>query len=425
MHLLLGLLIVGLLGFLIYRALGSAGGQGLVAQESAEAASLAARLDVAFVADGKLFFRSAGSDVQQIHSAHAEEAMDRVERSRQRNDWKQNTSFGITAGGGMRNFGAADTPVAIVSALFDTQRRQLLYSQWDQTVGGLFACTPNVPGEQRILLKQQLHLDNLALSPDGERLCAASYKTDGVANIVLMKRDGSELREVTGGDTVDTAPAWIPGAEHKLLFQSAGLARTSGGHVVAQGHASIQMLDMQSGTISPVLENPAFDFLRPRVSPDGNLLYIRRPYEQPRYEAGNMLLDTLLLPFRLARAVFHYLNFFSLMYSRKPLTSASGPEVRADIKNIVLQGRRIDAEEALRKAHSVHGVPSLVPASWELVSRTRDGADTVLAQGVASYDIDAQGRVIYSNGRGVFALGGAGRSALVFKSDLIADVQLA
>jgi len=87
---------------------------------------------------------------------------------------------------------------------------------------------------------------------------------------------------VTGGDTVDSAPAWIPGEPKQLLFQSSGLARNEQGYVVAQGHASIQLLDMETGTISPVLDGLRFDYLKPRVCPAGNLMFIRRPFEAPQ-----------------------------------------------------------------------------------------------------------------------------------------------
>jgi hypothetical protein len=145
-------------------------------------------------------------------------------------------------------------------------------------------------------------------------------------------------------------------------------------------------------------------------------------YEAPRYGLGNVLIDTLLFPFRLLRAVFHFLNFFSLMYTRKPLTSASGPAVQADLKNILLQGRRIDAEKILRSARPVHGVPSLVPESWELVSRNQEGVERVLATNVASYDIGPDGTIVYSNGRGVFVLDQDGSSRLALTEDLVAEV---
>ncbi len=69
--------------------------------------------------------------------------------------------------------------------------------------------------------------------------------------------------------------------------------------------------------------------------------------------------------------------------------------MEADWKNILLQGKRIDAEKALREAPAVHEVPSLVPADWQLVRRSPNGAEQVLATRVASYDIGADGAVVY------------------------------
>jgi hypothetical protein len=110
------------------------------------------------------------------------------------------------------------------------------------------------------------------------------------------------------------------------------------------------------------------------------------------------------------------------MYSRKPLAGAAGPKVQADIKNIVLKGRHIDAEKALRKENPINGVKSLVPRSWELVSRTSQGQETVLATNVASYDLMADGSIIYSNGRAIFMLGRGGQPSLLLKEDLIGDI---
>jgi hypothetical protein len=63
-----------------------------------------------------------------------------------------------------------------------------------------------------------------------------------------------------------------------------------------------------------------------------------------------------------------------------------------------------------------------VPRSWELVSRNRQGQETVLATNVASYDLMADGSIIYSNGRAVFMLGQGGQTTLILKEDLVGDV---
>jgi hypothetical protein len=421
MHVLLGLLVVAVVGYLVYRAFIAPASPPPAAQAGA-----AGRSDrgFAFLSNGLIFHRERGGEVQQLHSAYAQEAMDRRERARDRHSWKQGTSFGIAAGGGMRDFEAADKPLVATTASF-AANGDLLYFLKDETVGGLFRRVAATGNELRVLLRNNLHLEDLCPSPDGSLLAASAIQTVGVANIVLLEADGSKLREVTGGDTVDAAPSWIPDAPQRLLFQSSGLARNEQGHVVALSSASIQMLDMESGKVTPVLEDPRQDYLKPRVGPEGHLLFIRRPYEAPSYGAASALTDTLFFPFRLLRAVFHYLNFFSLMYTRKPLTSASGPATKADLKDILLKGKRIDAQKALRSERPVQGVPSLVPSSWELVRRSRDGEEQVLATNVASYDVGPDGTIVYSNGRGVFVLGRDGSAGLALKDELIAEVYAA
>jgi hypothetical protein len=414
MHVLLGLLAAALLAYVVYRFTRSA-------QPAEATPAIRSGQPFAFISNGMLFRRERGADVTQIHSPYVQEAADRRERARERHSWKQGTSFGVAAGGGMRNFEAADRPPQALSAAF-VPDGDLFYFLKDESVGGLFRLEAASGRELRVLLRQNLSLTDLSPSADGSVLAASSQQPSGICNIALLQADGSGLREVTGGDTVDSAPAWIPGLPNRLLFQSCGLARSAEGYVVAQGNATIQKLDMDTGSISPILDDPRFDHLKPRVSASGELLFIRRPYEPPRYAGQAFLLDMLLFPFRLLRAVFHYLNFFSLMYSRKPLTSASGPAVQADLKNILLQGRRIDAEKALRSARAVHGVPSLVPESWELVSRDLQGRERVLATNVASFDLGSDGTVIYSNGRGVFVLQQDGTSQLAVTGDLVGEV---
>jgi len=414
MHVIFVLLAVGVVGFLVYRFYFAPARPSQVAGPRSDTA-------LAFISNGMLFFRERGGKVQQLHSPYAQEAQDRRERVRERHSWKEGTSFAISAGGRMRDTQGVDKPLVATSAVYQRDG-SLFYFLKDENIGGLFRRDAASGNEERVLLRQGLQLGDLMLSPEGSQLAASSQRQGGIANIALVGTDGNSLREVTGGDTVDTAPCWIPGVANRMLFQSCGLARDAQGYIVAQGPASVQKLDMESGSVTPILDDAGFDHLKPRVDAAGNLLFIRRPYEAPRYEAHSFLTDILLFPFRLLRAVFHYLNFFSLMYSRKPLTSASGPAFQADLKNILLQGRRIDAEKALRSARTVQGVPSLVPDSWVLVRRDAGGQERVLATNVASYDLAGDGSILFSNGGGVFVLESDGSARLAVTDELVLDV---
>ena len=374
----------------------------------------------AFISKGKLFVRNQNNQVEQIHSPHVQEMIDRMQRHQQIHGWKANTSLATSYTGQNPGQAADQVDLQVVSAQF-TKDKTLLYFMRDKNVGGLFKYDIENKQERRLLHQQNLNLENMTLSADGEHLLCSKHYANGIADIVMYDNEGNGERQLTEGDTVDSAPAWIPGEEDQILYQSSGLARSEDGYVVASGPASIKLLDLKNNEVTTVLEQREFDFMQPKVDQQGNLYFIRRPYEALQYHGGNFLLDMLLFPFRLLRALFHYLNFFSLMYSRKPLTSASGPEVKADLKDLLIKGKRIDAEKALRKESRVNGIPSLVPGSWQLIRRSRSGHETVLAKNVASFDINANDVILYSNGYAVFSLTPDNNSVLL-RDKYIADV---
>jgi hypothetical protein len=375
---------------------------------------------LAFISNGKLFYQAPGDELRELQSPHVRNVMERMERSRQLHGWKEGTAFGRSFTGRNLHAGAGGVGIQATSAQFTAPDR-VLYFLRDDSFGGLFEYDLTQDTEKRLLHKQYLSLEDLRLHPDGDRLLCAQHARNGASNIVVMNADGGGHRELTGGDTVDTAPAWVPGQADHVLFQSSGLARNPAGYVIAHGPTAIQMADTAAGSLTVVLEDPRLDFLQPRVGADGFLYFIRRPYEAPRYGVESALTDALMFPFRLLRALFHYLNFFSLMYTRKPLITAAGPEVQADLKEILLKGKRLDAEAALRTGVRLNGVPSLVPASWQLMRRSPQGDEQVLASHVASFDIAADGAILFSNGYGVFALDGASPQVLL-RDKLIADV---
>jgi hypothetical protein len=374
---------------------------------------------LAYLSKGKLFVKQATGSSEEINSAYIQSFLDKKEKNQSLHGWKEGTAWG-TNHVGKQTVTSDDSQPIKFRSVQTTADGNLLYFLAGNGFGGLFEYDTDTGKELRHLHRQKLDYRDLTYSASRDQILCASHYTNGIANIVLAKRDGTENCEVTGGDTVDSKPSWVNPVDNSIVYQSQGQARNDAGYVIAHGPASILMLDLDTGDLDTVLEDEQTDFLCPKVDPQGNLLYIRRPYETAAYHPNQAITDTLFFPFRLLRAVFHFLNFFSLMYSRKPLTSASGPEVKADIKDILLQGKRIDAENALRKAHLVQGVPSLVPASWQLIKRNRHGQETVLANHVASFDLTNDGTLLYSNGCGVFQIFENGMS-LVHKDKIIED----
>lgn len=416
MHIVILVLVLVIVYLVLTRKPGDSGDTGSVVSGH----TMAGRL--AFIARGKVFLRDDNSErLREIHSPHVQEIMDRIEQRKQRHGWKEGTAFSQSFTGHRRQSGSDTLEIKATSVEFAPDNA-LLYFLRDDSFGGLFRYDIEKGEERRLIHKQKLFFDCLNVDSENDRILCAQVSGNGVSNIVVMTLDGDEYREVTGGDTIDTAPASVPGEPTQIVFQSSGIARAETGHVIAQGPSSLQLLDLTEGSLEPIVEDDKTDYLHPRVSPEGDLYYIRRPFELPSYSGSSFLVDFILFPFRLLRAVFHYLNFFSLMYTRKPLTSASGPLVEADLKDILVKGKRIDAENAARKLNRLHGVPSLVPKTWQLIRRDQSGREEILATNVAAYDLTSGGQVLYSNGYGVFALMDDARSAVVLRDTLIAEV---
>jgi hypothetical protein len=173
-----------------------------------------------------------------------------------------------------------------------------------------------------------------------------------------------------------------------------------------------------------LVEEDDFDALAPRMTADGTLFFIRRPYQplgQP-VSPLKMATDILLFPFRLLRAIAHFLNFFSIMFSQKPLMTAGGPPKEGpDERFLMLWGRVIDTQKILRSQKPGDG-GALVPGSWQLIKRTSDNTETVIARNVISYDLCGDHSIIYTDGASVFHVTEAGVSTRIGQGKLIERV---
>ena len=210
MHAIVAVLVVAAFGYLAYRTFRSQPGRPV--SPVASAATVQRR--VAFLSSGQIFVREPGGKTEPLDSPYVQEAIDRRERARERNSWKQGTSFRIAAGGGTRDFEPSDRPIVATSATSEPGGSFLYFLQ-DESIGGLFRRDLSSGVELRVLSRKNLKLSDLSVSPDGTLIAASAEQSTGSANIALLGSDGGNYREVTGGDSVDSAPAWIPGAPRR------------------------------------------------------------------------------------------------------------------------------------------------------------------------------------------------------------------
>jgi hypothetical protein len=379
---------------------------------------------IAYLAGGKLRVKAGEEPPRTIESQYGQTIRDRAVKAAQRHAWKaQGTgdkflSGEMLWGRAVRDPGAVR--VDITSICGGQPGGQILYSLESDSLCGILAVEGFGVEERRLWNNHAQRLRYLSHHPVQGHLACSLENRFGTANIAVVLGDGSGLREVTEGDSVDTAPRWIPGDSLRLVFQSAGVGRDRDGHFAALAPYAIQELDVDNGDLTTLAEDPQHDLLTPQKTADGALFYIRRPHRAPHHVSiGRFSKDILLFPFRLLYAIVQYLNFFSAIYTGKKLTSVGSARTKQQLDQMMIWGNLV---HAAKTEPDGDGAPDLVPKSWQLV-RVRSGGDPeTLAKGVLAYDIAPDGSVIFSNGSAIYRLDSNGRQDRLLKDRLIEQV---
>ena len=385
-------------------------------------------LRLAYLSQGKLFFKHGDLAVRQIESQFGQEIVDRALSLQQRREWKTRGREGTYFSGAML-WGVSQNDPRITHARITgvtpgSEEGKLYYILETEAVGGLLLYDWQQDSERRIFHKESFWVNDMDCHPEDNTLICSRNFQNGTANLARLK--GFTLHEITEGDSVDAAPSWVLGSKQEIVFQSAGVGRNASGFPIGLGPFCIEKIELEKGTLTTLLEDPEFDFLLPHMTAAGDLYFIRRPYEdsgKSNYSFLNLVTDVLLFPFRLIRTIFHFLDFMSQAFSKRGLTTAGGPKTEEEEqKTILLRGKIIDAQKAMREAGNDKTAPALVPNSWELVRRQANGEETVLAKGVVAFDLDATGNLIYTDGSAVYGLDQNGKAQRLLKDRLIQDV---
>jgi hypothetical protein len=386
----------------------------------------------AYLSQGRLYVKLGDEPVRAVDSKFGESVRQRAAQIQNRNAWKtRGTGARFMSGGVLWGRGAEpdalEMPIRITGVSPGAKPGELFYSLSTDEIGGVFLLRERATDELRLLHTADFRVRRLAAGRGQDAVACVIQHQGGPSAIAVMHSDGTELREVTQGDTIDDAPHWVPGSSREIVFQSAAIGRNHSGFAVTQAAFAIHKLDLEEGTVTLMAEDPRFDLLTPQVASDGSLYYIRRPYRNPNQSVspGRAALDLLALPFRLVFAFFQYLNFFALRYTGNPLTTAGNARQKhADIRKVMMWGNLLDADKAAGQAED--GTPTLVPKSWELVRRAPagggDGREEVVAKGVLSFDLEAEGSLLYSNGGGIYRVDTKGVVEQLGKDSLIEQV---
>ena len=366
------------------------------------------------IADGNLWLMEGEAPARQVESPFAKEAVARAERGQQADAWKH--AADDDGGGGMvprsmlwggRRGSTVGQPPKFKFVSRGPDADSLYYMLEMSASSGLFHYRMSDGKETRVFHAAKFRCLGLAYDAERDGVILASENKDGSAHLVVYDKDGNFKGTITGGDTVDAAPACSARERGVVLYQSCGIARhPQHGHPIALAPASINRLNYNTGTLDTLLEHKDYDYLAPREDANGNLYYIRRPFERSGVEeATSWAKDIFLFPWRIVKAIFGYLDFFSAVYGKERLRSSGVPKrlgLEQDVASLWLHGRMIDLNRV--QLGDDRGKGGLVPASWQLRRRSPDGQDVFVADHVVSFDLAPDGGVFYTNGFAAFQI---------------------
>jgi len=367
------------------------------------------------IANGELWLHAPGAAPRQIESPFAKELIERDLQSRRTTGWKnapREQQSGMIPSATLWGQRGPQTENGMLAARFELACRgddddTLYYVLAIGDTRGLFRRHLAEDREVRLFHRTNWQCHGFAYNPADRCLIMAVQNANGSAHLEVYDEEGTRRGAITDGDCVDSSPALVPGRSKTVVYQSSGVARhPQSGHLMARGHGCVYVLDYANGQLEVLLDEARHDFVAPRMDAQGTLYAIRRPVDRPQHErAGLALKDTMLMPVRLLKAVFGYLNFFSMIYGKEPLRSAGGPrtpELDQDLGRLWLHGRMIELSKVKNDAR-YDG--NLVPGNWELVRVARAGAPVeVLGRHVAGFDLRADGTVVYTNGFDIIEL---------------------
>lgn len=379
-----------------------------------------------FYSSGNSLYMIEDGKTTELPSRRLEKYSQVLREIRQRREWKT-SGTGAKFTGNYESYDddndiyATDAEISGIAAFGDG----FIYSVNIDGVGGIYikSTDPSDKDEGHVISSNNMSIHTLSVRDD---MCAAC--TGGVGmerHISLFALPSGKHTELTEGDTREEYPFYSLCSD-KIYFTASGFARRQNGSIAASSPRSIAFYSPSSGLMESVVEDDEIDYILPKDDEQGNLYYIKRPYSL-KPPAKSILIDIILFPYRLVKAIIGFLNVFSMFFGGEPLNSggkrnASKAKQKSE-KELFINGNLVNAEQTLKENSKLgEKSPGIIPRNWELTRRGVDGKETCIRGGVMDYIVCKNGDIIYSNGKGIIKIKSDGSEEFIAKAKLASNL---
>lgn len=337
--------------------------------------------------------------------------IDTVTRMRQRDEWK-------TTGKGARFMGVEPKEYETGNRMLYLRSvgnygGKLIYSTFIDGMGGMYLKDSDSGDETYVFANKEFDITDICAEGDKCVIVAGLGNYERHIGIADINTGG--VNQVTEGFTSETHPFISKTDSNKIYYTAMGYARDNVGNVVEKSPCSICCYNESTGELDDIISDDNFDYIKPSDDKEGNLYYIKREY-QPTKKKSNLLMDILLFPVRIVKAIGGFLSVFSMAFGGEPLrTGGSNPSKtkNPDERELFVEGNMIKAQKQL----SDDSEEGIIPSGWELI-KNEQGRETVLKKGVMDYHITDEGEIVYSDGAFVRIIRADGKTEKLCKIKL-------
>lgn len=299
----------------------------------------------------------------------------------------------------------------LTGVFLSADQNEAVYTFIVNDVSGIYAMRldDEKAAETHVINSLELQFSGGCMDAASGVLVTSAARNFTNADVALFDVKSGDYKLITDGDTLDEDPYICPDDGNIVYFSSRGAGRDASGNFVSYSPAAIYSLNLAAVAVEEKLSSDKYSYLKP-VYYGGKLYVLRTPAKE---KGANPFLEIVLIPVRILQAIAGFINAFVRAFAGKSLTSGGANPAKGreyDSRKEYVRGNLIRADRELkrnrRKKDPDYG---FIPQSWQVVEAE---SGRVIISGVADYDILADGTVIATNGKHVFAVKDGKRTKL-------------
>ncbi|MDP4089864.1 MAG: hypothetical protein Q8930_11415 [Bacillota bacterium] len=281
--------------------------------------------------------------------------------------------------------------------------------------------------EQHVLHGNKETFYNLDYNAASNELVVSMSDSSMEKHLAVMDVKNGHYHMLTEGDSIDENPVWSKSNPQHIYYDSKGIGRGESGQLLGYSAKEIYRLDLESSEIEEVVSIKNFDCFLPKEDGRENLYFIKKPYYMSEKKPAAGFKDFVLIPVKLLKAVFRFLEFFTMRYTGETFkTRGNNPaKGKQDPKLMFIYENLVNAEKNMEENRvSGEKYPGIAPRTWELVRLDSSGKSVTVKKGVIDFDITSEGEIIYSNGRYIMKLSKDGKEHMLQETELVSKIKV-